>query len=341
MFVKSAVAALSAAAILGASASYAPAQAQSNYYEGKTVTILVGFGAGGMYGVYARLMARHLAKHIPGNPTIGVQHMPGQGGAKMANYAYNAAPKDGSYLLELSKDIAVSQRLRPKASKYKADKFTYFGRIYPYSAVLMVWHTAGVSNLADARKKQVILAASGKSSHAYMEAKLMEKFGGVNFKIVLGYRGAGDMYKAMEAGEAHARIGAWISLKSVKRAWLESGKAKVVVQTGLKRAPDLPDVPAIMELGKTAEQKKMFEFMSLGGPVGWGLSAPPGVPADRNAIIGKAMTAMLKDPEFIADLKKRNAGFDPASGAEVTAAIKKTLAVPEAMITKMRKVAGF
>ena len=340
MFARPLVAALGAAAVLGAGASPSPARAD-DFYAGKTVTLLVGFGAGGMYGVYARLMARHLPNHIPGNPTVAVQHMPGQGGAKMANYAYNAAPKDGSYLLELSKDIAVSQKLRPDASKYKADEFSYFGRVYPYSAVLMVWHTAGVDNLADARKKEVILASSGKSSHAYMEAKLMEKFGGVKFRIVLGYRGAGDMYKAMEAGEVHARIGAWISLKSVKKAWLDSGQAKVVVQTGLERAPDLPDTPAILELARNDEERRMFEFMELGGPVGWGLSAPPGVPSDRKAILEKAMAAMLKDKAFIEEVKQRGAGYDPASGAEVTAAVEKTLAVPDSLIAKMREVAGF
>lgn len=317
------------------------ADAVADFYRGKQINMVIAFGAGGMYGVNGQIMARHLGRFIPGNPTVVVQHMPGAGGSKAAAYAYNAAPRDGATILELSKDIAVAQKLRPEASKYDARQFHYLGRMLPYAAVLMVWHTAGVKTLADARSKEIIMASSGKSSHAYMEAKLLEKVAGFDFKIVTGYRGAADMYKAMEAGEAHARIGAWVSLKAVKGDWLRDKKVYSIVQTGLKRAPDLPDVPLIVDLAKTEEDRRMSEFMSLGGPVGWGLQTPPGVPEERVAALRKAFDAMVKDPDFVKEANEKGAGVNAATGAEVRGYVDKTLDMPDELIRKMQELAGF
>ena len=321
--------------------SAAQADDIADFYRGKTVTMVIGFGAGGMYGVNGQIMANHLGKHIPGNPTVVVQHMPGAGGSKATAYMYNAAPRNGTYIAELAKDVAVTQKLRPEASKYDARDFHYLGRMLPYTAVLMVWHTAGVKTWEDARTKQIVMASSGKSSHAYMESKLLSEVAGLNIKIVLGYRGASDMYKAMEAGEVHARIGAWVSLKKVKGAWLREKKAIPILQTGLKRQADLKDVPLILELARNEEERKMFEFMSLGGPVGWGLAAPPGVPTARVAALRKAFDAMIADPAFVKDAETKGAGINPATGAEVQAVVEKTLAVPDSLIKKMQEIAGF
>lgn len=322
-------------------AGTAHADAVMDFYKGKTLTMVVGFSAGGMYGLNGRIMSRHLGKHIPGNPTVVVQHMGGAGGARAANYMYNAAAQDGSYISELSKDIAVAQVLRPKRIKYKANEFHYLGRMNPYAAVLMVWHGAGVKTLADARKKQVIVANSGKSSHSWMEAALLRKFAGLKLKLVTGYRGAGGMYKAMESGEVHARIGAWNSLKAVKAAWLRDGKAYLIVQDGLKKQPDLPNLPLMLDLMPNEEARKMAEVMSLGGPVGWGLTAPPGTPMARVKALRTAFQKMVKDPAFLDDAKKRSAPVDPATGEFVASMVKKALDVSPALIKKMQKIAGF
>lgn len=322
-------------------AGTAHADAVSNFYKGKTVTMVVGFSAGGMYGLNARLMSRHLGKYIPGKPTVVVQHMSGAGGANAANYMYNAAAKDGSFISELSKDIAVAQVLRPKRIKYNASDFHYLGRMNPYAAVLMIWHSAGVKTLEDAKKKQVIVANSGKSSHSWMEAALLRHFVGLKLKLVTGYRGAGGMYKAMESGEVHARIGAWVSLKAVKGAWLRDGKVYVIVQDGLKKQPDLPDLPLMIDLMPNEEARKMAEVMSLGGPVGWGLTAPPGTPMARVSALRAAFQKMVKDPAFLEDAKKRKAPVDSATGEFVASMVKKTLDVSPALIKKMQKIAGF
>lgn len=343
MIFRTIAATVSTIATIGAAGAFSSSFANEaeEFYRNKTLTMVVAFSAGGMYGLNGRIMSRHLGKHIPGNPNIVVQHMPGQGGAKAANYMYNAAPQDGSYIAELSKDIAVAQKLRPEASKYKADEFHFLGRMNPYSAVFMVWHAAGVKTLEDAKENEVIVANSGKSSHSYMEAALLKKYAGLNLRLVVGYAGAGEMYQAMENGEAHARIGAWNSLKSVKRAWLRDNKVYVIMQTGLEKQPDLPDTPLMVDLFKDEEPRRMAEFMSLGGPVGWGLSAPPGTPKHLVAALQGAFDEMVKDPAFLEDAKKRNAEVNPATGKEVQKAVERTLAVPDSLVAQMREIAGF
>lgn len=319
----------------------AGAQSVGNFYKGKTVTMIIPFSAGGMYGINGRIMSRFIARHIPGNPTVVVQHMTGQGGTKGANYFYNAAAQDGSVIAELSKDIAVAQVLRPKQVKYDARKIHFLGRMQPYAAVLMVWKTHGVNTVEDARKKQVIVASSGKTSHDYMEASLLRHFAGLKLKSVVGYRGAAGMYKAMESGETHARIGAWNSLKAAKPDWLRDNKVSIVLQTGIKKQPDLPDTPLMLDLMPEGEAKKMAEVMSLGGPVGWGLQAPPGTPKDRVAALRTAFDKMVADPAFKAEIKKRNVGGETATGAEVEGYIKRTFDVSPELVKKMQEVAGF
>lgn len=334
---------LAGAAALAFSAAAIPAQADdvADFYKDKQVTLVVGFSAGGMYGLNGRLMAQHLGKYIPGNPTIVVQHRSGAGGSKAANYIYNAAARDGSVIAELSKDIAVAQILRPKRIKYKADEYGYVGRMNTYAATLMVWHGAGVKNIEDARKKEIIMANSGKSSHSYMEAALLKKYAGLKLKLVIGYRGAAGMYKAMESGEVHARIGAYVSLAANRPHWIKNKLVYNIAQTGLTRNPELPDIPLMIELMPDGEAKEMAKVMSLGGPVGWGIQTPPSIPQARLAALRVAFDKMVKDPAFLSDAKKRKAPVNPATGAEVEAVIKDTLKTDPALVKKMQAVAGF
>jgi tripartite-type tricarboxylate transporter receptor subunit TctC len=329
-------------AVAGAALVAQPVAADpvADFYKGRQVMLVVAYPSGGMYGIASQLISRHLGKHMPGNPTIVPQYMPGAGGTKGANYLYNAAPKDGSFLGVLSKDVAVAQKLRPKAIKYNADEFAYLGRILPYTAVLMLWKSAGVTNWEQLKTKEVIIGSSGKSAHEYMEAMLLNHVAGMKIRVVHGYRGAGPMYKAMETGEIHGRIGAWGSLKTLKKHWLDKGDVFTVMQTGLSRSKDLKDLPAIIEMARNDEERRMFEVMEAGGPVGWGLQGPPKLPAAFTPALRKAFNAMVKDPEFIADINRRKVDLDPATGEEVEAVVKRTLAIPSSVVDKMRKIAG-
>jgi len=333
--------ALMAAVPLATTMSTAMADEVADFYKGKTITQIVAFGAGGMYGLNGRIMSNHLGKFIPGNPNIIVKHMSGAGGAKAANFMYKAAPQDGSHIAELSKDVAVAKVLRPKKLKYEADEFHYLGRMMPYSAVFMVWHATGVKTVEDAKKTEVIVANSGKASHSYIEAAALAEWTGMKLKLVRGYKGAANMYKAMESGEAHARIGAWFSLKATKPDWLRDNKVNLIVQTGFKKAPDLPHVPLLLDFARTEQERKIAELMELGSPVGWGLQAPPGTPKARVQALRRAFDQMVKDPAFLAEATARNTMVDPASGEEVQGFVQRTMSVDPKLVAKIRSYAGF
>ena len=317
------------------------ADSVTEFYKGKTVTLVVAFGAGGMYGLNGRIMSRHIGKHIPGNPNIIVQHKSGAGGSKAANYMYSAAPKDGSYMAELSKDTAVAQVLRPKKLKYNAAKFQYLGRMMPYSAVFMVWHKAGIKSMLHATKKTVIIANSGVSSHSYLEGAALREWAGIKVKLVKGYRGAANMYKAMESGEVHARIGAWFSLKAKKPGWLRDGKVDIILQTGLTKAPDLPYTPQLIDFARNEEERKMATLLELGSPVGWGLSVPPGVSKAKVAALRGAFNKMLVDKAFIKDAYAKHSMVDGASGQFVQNAVNRALSADPKLVKKLRSLAGF
>lgn len=322
-------------------AGTARADAVADFYRGKTMTLVVAFGAGGMYGLNGQIMVNHLGKHIPGHPNIIIKYLSGAGGAKAAAYMYAAAPQDGSYIAELSKDVAVAKILRPKKLKYEPTKFHYLGRMMPYSAVFMVWHSAGIKTIEDAKKKQIILANSGKASHAYIEASALAEWTGIKLRIVQGYKGAATMYKAMESGETNARIGAWFSLKATKPDWLREHKVNLIAQTGLEKAPDLPNVPLLVSFARTDEDRKLAELMELGSPVGWGLSTAAGAPKARVQALRRAFNEMVKDPAFLAEAKARHTMVAPATGEQVQEFVRKTMTVDPKLVARLQKIAGF
>jgi tripartite-type tricarboxylate transporter receptor subunit TctC len=276
-----------------------------------------------------------MGRFIPGNPSIVVQHMPGAGGIKAANYAYNVAPKDGTVMAMLSADLAVVQKMRPEAVKYDAAQFNWVGSIYPFSQVLSVYQTGGVNTLEELKTKEIVLGHTSKSSHNYMEAVLLSRYFGLKLRNVAGYRGGNDMYLAMERGEIHGRIGSWASLKATKSDWLAAKKIKALLQTGITRSPELPDVPTMIEQAPNDEVREMFTFLSGGAPVGWSATLPPGVPADRVAALRKAFDSLLKDAAFQQEVVRYKAAIDSRTGAEVQAAVKRTLATPDAIVKKI------
>ena len=331
------------AALLLAAGLAAPAHADAvaEFYSGKTVTIAAATGAGSAYGVHGRLLAETIKKHIPGNPNVIMQFMPGGGGAKMANYLYNAAPKDGTFVGFPLKYIAVNQALGRKGLKYDAAKLSYLGSLGPINSVvaLLKGKTPAVT-LDGAKKSEVIMAATGKSSETFITPTLMNNLLGTKFKIVTGYRGMKGTELAMEKGEAHGRAGAWDSLKSGQPQWLAENKVALIALSGRARNWDLPDVPTLIELAETPKDRKTLEFFGNGNAVGWLFAMPPGVPADRVAALRTAFEKAVRDPGYIAKVKERRLDVQPVSGAEVTKLINETLAVTPGQLGDIRAAMG-
>ncbi len=328
---------------LAASLALVPTQTRADplaeFFKDRPINFIVSYGPGGSYGLYAQIASRHLPKHLPGKPTIVVQFMPGAGGITAANHLYNLAPKDGSTIATVTKDLALEQALRPASVKFDARKFGWVGSFSEYIAVFAVWSASGIKSIEDARTRETIFATSGRGHQGSQLAVLLNEFAGTKFKLVAGYRGAADMNIAMERGEAHARISSWSGLKSQQGAWITDGKVAVIAQGGATRQPDLPNVPLYTDLIKDPEGQKLLALIESGAVVGWPVLLPPGVPADRLAAWRKAFDATMKDPEFIAEVTKAKLDIGAKSGVEIEKAMTQALAIDDQVLERARKIA--
>jgi tripartite-type tricarboxylate transporter receptor subunit TctC len=319
-------------------APLAHAQTAEPFFARKTVTIYVGYTAGGSYDLYARLIARHLGKHIPGNPAVVAQNMPGAGSMKAANYVYQVAPKDGTALGVIVESAALEQALGNSAVQYDAAQFVYVGRVATSNNVFMQWHTSKVQSIADSQKTESTLAGTGPGSIAETIPRLFNATIGTKFRLVSGYPASTEGMLAMERGEVDGASSSWAAVSVSKQNLLRDKKIRIILQTQPERHQDLPDAPSITEYGNTPEDRQVTALYASGSGVGRSLLGPPGIPADRLKILRDAFNAMVKDREFVADIKKLNVELAPLPGERVQELIARTLAVP-ASVRERAKVA--
>jgi tripartite-type tricarboxylate transporter receptor subunit TctC len=331
---------IAAAALAIAWAVAAPAGAQDGEFAGKTITIVIGNTAGGTYDLMGRLVARHLGRYLPGHPTIIAENMPGAGTLRAANYIANVAPKNGTALAIVSESIAVEQALKNAAVQYDAAKFTWIGRVAASNAVHVMWHTSKVHSIEDAKQFEATMAGTGPGNLAEIIPTLFNAVLGTKFKIVRGYPAANESMLAMEREEIEGVTVNWTTVKTAKAQWLRENKVRVIVQHLPKRGADLPNVPALGELGDTTEAKQLLGLYANTGPIGRSFFAPPGVPPATAKTVRDGFMAMAKDPEFLADAKKLNADLDIGTGDEVLAAVQQTLNVPETVLRRAREIFG-
>jgi tripartite-type tricarboxylate transporter receptor subunit TctC len=339
MFKRAAITTLAAVATLSlATTGSAKAESVADFYKGKNLTFLVGYSAGGSYGFYARLVAQHMSKHIPGKPNIIVQHRPGGGGSKAANYFYKKSPRDGSVLAFLADALPVAQLLRPKKMKYDGRKMTWIGSIVPVNPVIVVRKGAPTRSVKGLMKTSINVGCSGRGSQSYIMPAMLKNVIGFKWKLICGYKGSAPQTLAMLRGEVDAQSSAWISWKI--RHWdnIQSGKFKPVVQVGFKREKELPNVPLMQDLTDDPEAKQILRFVSSGAPIGRSIVAPPDVPKARIEALRKAFDEVMADPALLADAKKRNATINPTSGAKLQKIIQKIYETPE-NIVKLAKTA--
>ena len=308
-----------------------------DFYAGRNITIVVGGGAGASLGVYCYLIAQHWPRHIPGKPDVICQFQPGAGGTKAASYMANAAPKDGTYVGEVLAPSVLAPVLRDV--KFDAKKFQWLGSITPRAAVITVWHTAPALTVDQAKTTEVVMGSTGKGSESYLIPKFMNAVLGTRFKIIEGYKAA-LMNDAMPRGELHGRQNYWSGWVTVKEDWIREKKIVQLVQYG-PPIPELPDTPQLKSLMPDAEHRRMVEFFEVATNLGMGFYAPPGVPADRLAILRESFMATMRDPAFLADAKSRRADVDPISGDKVQEIVEKGLDVPESLLEKLRGYLDF
>jgi tripartite-type tricarboxylate transporter receptor subunit TctC len=323
--------------LLLATAAGAPAQAQSvaDFYKGKAIQLLIGVGVGGEYDLQARLVGRHLGKHIPGNPTVVPQNMTGAGGINMANHLYNTAARDGTFIAMMGNNFPATQAVGGKGVKFDAGKFQWLGTIAPVVETMAVWHTAGVKTMDDLRKQEIVAGASGRGAITYFYPTMMNAFLGTKFKIVTGYPGGNQINLAMERGEVQARNNTWSSWKATRPLWIKDKQIYVVAQAG-PRAPDL-DAPSVEELAKTPDDRLTIELIVSGTRLGRPFATTPDVPAARLAALRDAFRATMKDPEFLKDAAQMGFEIDPVYGEPMQKTVEKILSTPKNLAERAKE----
>ncbi len=334
------VASLSLIVIALVMSASARAETIEEFYRGKTITSVVPFGPGGGYGIYNQIMARHLGRFIPGNPTIVAQYMPGAGGITANNYMFNLAKRDGLVMAMVSDSVALASVIDADKIRYKVNDFIWLGAIERVNNVIAVRSDSGVKTLEDLREKSIVLGGSGPGSPTSLLPSLMRWLQPYNMKVVEGYEGINPMFIAMDRNEIAGMTVSWTIFKTLRKAWFESGFAIPIVQFGSRKEKDLPNVPLAIDIAQTPEQKAVARFLASNVDVGRSFIFPPGVPQDRVEALRAAFDKMVEDPEFREEITK--AGFDlsPATGKEVQAAVAQATNLDDRMIKIIQTAIG-
>jgi tripartite-type tricarboxylate transporter receptor subunit TctC len=328
-----------AAVLVVASATTVLAQPADQFFQGKTLRIIVALGTGGDYDTYARLAGRWLGKHIPGSPSIVVQNMPGAGGIVAANHIYNVAPKDGTVIGALHANTALAQVIGTANVEYDARQFNWIGRTS--SGGLDVHHTlhkTGITSFDDLLKREVAVGGGGPTSASVILPTAINSMMGGKLKIIGGYKGTAETDLALERGEIDMALQNWQNLRRTASESLRDKKINLIVQYGLQRHRELPDVPTIMELAKTEEQRQAWTLLLRPSTIGYSLALPPGVPADRVALLRKAFVEMTKDPEMRAEVEKANLELEPLPGETLEQTVHSLFKVDAAAIAKVKSL---
>lgn len=316
------------------------AESVADFYKGKTVTVIVAAAPGGAHSVYTQLLAPYWKAEMPGHPTFIINNMGGAGGTRAANYLYNAAPQDGSYIGILLSDTPLAARFRATGVKYDPSKFHYLGGAEYTRSMISVLTSTGVKSIADAKKKVLDCGSSGKGSQTYYIPMLSNYFLGTKFKVILGYRGMNPVDAAMDRGETNCRAGVYSSMVSLRPQWITDHFVTQIASASEERHPLYPNVPTLIELAKTQEAKDVMSIFFSGGIIGRAWLAPPRVPMARVTALRQAFWKAFSDPKVRAAAKKRNMNFEPVRWEKQQAAVEKIMKAPEHLFVVARKALG-
>ena len=319
---------------------HAAAPSVEQFYKTRAVTMYIGLAAGGGYDLYARLVARHLGRHIPGTPSIVPVNMEGAGSLKLANWLYAAAPKDGTAIGTVNHGVPFLPIVGERAfARFDARKFTWIGSANDEVSVCVSWKRTGIETFDALRRKELIVGSTGPGADEYEYPRVLTRVLGAKIRSVAGYAGGNDINFAMERGEVDGRCGwTWSSVISTRRQWVEEKSINILLQLALRKHPDLPDVPLVIDLAKNERERQILRLVMLRAPFGRPYFAPPGVPADRAAALRKAFDATMVDPLFLADAKRSRMEILPVPAATLEALLEEAYAAPAYIVENARQV---
>jgi tripartite-type tricarboxylate transporter receptor subunit TctC len=330
-------------AVLAAAAlaSAGPAAAQTsveNFYRGKTIDLAIGLSPGGGYDLYARLLARYMGDHIPGRPRINPRNMPGAGSRVAIGFMQTVAPKDGTALATADQAMAVQQVIGDPGATYDSSRFGWIGTPVVDNNILVTWRTSGVKTIADARTREVAIGATGYNTSSQYPFAL-NAVAGTRFKVIMGYPGANEINLAMEDGEVQGRgSNTWSSYKASKPEWLRDHSINILVQVGLTKAADLPDVPLLTDLAANDLDRAALALLSAPPTVGRPVFTTPGVPPERLAALRRAFDETVRDPAFLAEAKRQALDVEPVSGERLQTITADILASPRAVADRLSAI---
>ncbi|MYZ48191.1 Bug family tripartite tricarboxylate transporter substrate binding protein [Propylenella binzhouense] len=322
-------------------AGQAKADSVEDFYKGKTVNLIIGYSVGGGYDTYSRVLAQHMGKHIPGNPTVVPQNMPGAGSLKAANYIFNVAPKDGTVFGTFARGLAMEPLIGTSSTQFDPSKFTWLGSIAEEKSVCVTWHTSPVKTWEDAQKTPFKVAGEGSGSDPDIFSSVVKSLFDVPMELVTGYPGTNEMTLAIERGEVDGRCGwSWNVIKTAQADWVRDKKLNILLQMSLHPIEDLPDVPNVMNIAQTDEQKQVLKLVLGRQVMGRPYAAPPGLPPERAEALRKAFEATMKDPDFLAEAEARGLEVSPITGKELDELVADLYATPKETLAHARAAIG-
>ncbi len=332
-----AVAALSPFAM----AWFSPAHAQdpAAFYKGRNVNMEIGYSVGGGYDDYARMIARFMGNHIAGEPTMVIKNMEGAGSLRLANWLYNAAPKDGTEMGTIGRGVAFDPLLGNKSAQFDASKFTWLGSANNEVSVCVAWQGTGITKFEDLYTKQITVGGTGGGSDTDVFPQILNAVLGTKMKVISGYPGGNDVGLAMERGEVQGRCGwSWSSVMATHKDWIDQKKVTVLVQLALSKHPELPDVPLVTDLAKTDEQRQILKLIFARQVMGRPYLAPPSLPKERVDALRQAFLDTMKDKEFLAAAEKAQLEITPVTGPDIEKLVKEVYQTPPAIAAKAGQI---
>jgi tripartite-type tricarboxylate transporter receptor subunit TctC len=327
-------------AVIAAFGAPAAAQTPEQFYGGTNIDLVIGYPPGGSNDTYARVLARHLGKHIPGNPTIVPKNMPGAGSFLALANVYNVAPKDGSVIGIGAPTAPLDEKLGTNGVRFKAAEFNWIGRIDSLINIVFMWKTSRVQTIADAQRIESTLSGTGTGSTVSIFPTVMNHVLGTKFKLIMGYRGSNDAMLAVERGEVEGHSTSWTAVKVAHPEWRPSKSIAILVQFGLHRHPELPDVPTVVDLARNDEERTILRAVMNATEIGTAFFTTPGAPADRVQALRRAFDATMRDQEFLADAAKINLTVGPITGEELQKLVSEVSDLPPELLPKIRAAYG-
>lgn len=324
-----------AAAVVAVVPGAAVADPVATFYKGKTIELHIGYTSGGGYDVYGRIVGRHIGKHIPGNPQIVPKNSPGAGSLRAANWLYAAAPKDGTAIATVARGAAFDPLLGVTAAQFDGNKFNWIGSANNEVSVCVSWHDSGVTSFQDLLRKELVVGGTGPTADTDQFPRVINAVLGTRMKIVPGYPGGNDVSLAMERGEVKGRCAwSWSSILATRPDWYRNKRMHVLIQLAMQKHPDLPDVPLVMDLARTDEERTMLGLVFARQTMGRPFMAPPGVPAERIAALRKAFMDTMKDRDFLSEAERMSLEITPVSGEDLQALVAKAYAIDPTIARK-------